>query len=600
MPLIKKNSPNIYEITALIFIIFFGFFLRIYILEDSLFLAETHNIFQGIRLHTLDFFNFSDHISENYFKSFFGAIAGIRHVLSVYLSSGIYEFLNIPINAFWLLSFYVLLGTLCVVLTYVLGSNLFKSRIFGLVGAFIMAIHPGQIASSRTDNAEVTVTFFVLITLILLLRFKDKPSNLRMAQYSLPLVIIASMESIILLPLFFIYQIILFSLPEPRLSKKILGYIKYLFSKDNMIIWTPTVLILLVHYYVYTRVGDSNIGLFGYAINLSQPIQLDGITGGYLWHNFLIYSEYYNKTFFSISILAFLFLAIYKWKEDEFDDIKPLIFLSIGFLYFFLLIFIGIGGTNTYFYIHDAFSLLFLSSIWVYLIIILNQRLEEILQLISRNKKKSITAVLILFISLQIINSFTSVLSRQKMIHPLKSIGYYINENSDKNPTAYIMLPCNRYNILRNAEFYLGTQMMGEEVYNGKPRKQFCIGTKSINETLNIYELDDFDFYISIYKLSLMKVPELANPSIITSKVNKLLDNGIQRVAIIKKDEIILGEIFSRKDLPFEELQISEYDSLWDKKYGNISGIIKTNWSGQTSTWGFMYDQTTGVKRGIE
>jgi hypothetical protein len=588
-----KNSPNKYEITSLILIIFFGFFLRIYTLTDALFLAETHNIYQGIRLHTLDFFNFSDHISENFFKSFFGAIAGIRHVLSTYISSGIYELLNIPINAFWLLSFYVLLGTLCVVLTYVLGSKLFKSRIFGLIGAFMFAIHPGQIESSRTDNAEVTVTFFVLIAMVLLLRLKDKPSNLRRAQFSLPLVFIASMESIILLPLFFIYQIILLSIPEARLSKKILGFIKYLFSIENLIIWTPTVLILIVHYYVYIRVGESNIGLFGYAINLSQPIQLDGIKGSYLLHNFLKYSEYYfSVEFLSGSIFVFLFLTIYKWKKDEIDEIKPLIFLSIGFLYFFLLIFIGIGGTNSYFYIHDAFSLLFLSSIWVYLIITINQ--------ILGNKKKVIAAFLTLFISLQIINSFSSVLSRQKVIHPLKSIGYYINENSDKNPTAYIMLPCHRYNVLRNAEFYLGTQMMGEEVFNGKPRKQFCMGTKSIKETLNIYELDDFDFYISIYNLSMMKVPELVNPSIIKSKINELLDNEIKRVAIIKKDEIILGEIFSRLDLPFQELQISEYDLLWDKKYGNISEIIKTNWSGQTSLWGFMYDPETGVKRGIK
>ena len=84
------------------------------------------------------------------------------------------------------------------------------------------------------------------------------------------------------------------------------------------------------------------------------------------------------------------------------------------------------------------------------------------------------------------------------------------------------------------------------------------------------------------------------------SKINELLDNEIKRVAIIKKDQIILGEIFSRLDLPFQELQISEYDLLRDKKYGNISEIIKTNWSGQSSTWGTLYDSNTGVKTGVK
>jgi hypothetical protein len=97
-----------------------------------------------------------------------------------------------------------------------------------------------------------------------------------------------------------------------------------------------------------------------------------------------------------------------------------------------------------------------------------------------------------------------------------------------------------------------------------------------------------------------LKTEDTVGPSNIKSKVNELLANGIRRVAIIKNDETILGEIFSRKDLPLEELQISKYDILWDKKYANISGIIKTNWSGQTSTWGFLYNPETGVKRGIE
>jgi len=613
--MIDSRYPSIKESIMLILIVSLAFFLRVYELPTKLFIGETHQVFQGIRLHTLEFFNFSDHMSENFFKSFFGAMSGLRHVLSVYISSGIYEFFNIPINEFWLRFFYVFLGTISVALTYTLGCMLFNNRLFGIAGAFIMAINPGQISASRIDNAEATITLTVMITLLLLLHYQNKPSALRRTAFSLPLVLIASMESIILLPLFVLFQLMLFSRPKVGLSNKIFGYIRYLLSKDNILIWLPTILIILVHYYVYTRIGDSNVGLFGYAINLSHPKQILAIEGGPLMLNILKYSEYYfNSIFFIGSIFSFFFLIFYKLINKAIDDIRPLIFLGVGFFYFFLLIFVGIGSTYPYFYIHDSFSLLFLSSIWVYLIIILNQRWEElmqwiasILQLISRNKKKTITVTLILFISLQVINSFTSVLSRQQVIHPLKSIGYYINENSDKDPAVYIMMKCTMETLLRNVEFYLGTQMMGEEVYKGKPRKQFCMGSKSVKETLEIYELDDFDFYISIYAISEPSKDENGEPLYknfrtpeIESQIKEILANGLKRVAVIKNDEIILGEIFSHKKLPFIEMDINKYDKLWDKEYANIAGIIKTNWSGQTSIWGYMYDIQTGVKRGIE
>ena len=105
-----NNTNNYKENIILVSIILLAFFLRVYELPNSLLIAETHNVFQGIRLHTLDFFNFSDHISENFFKSLFGAIAGLRHVLSTYISSSIYTWMNIPINDYWLCFFYVSLG----------------------------------------------------------------------------------------------------------------------------------------------------------------------------------------------------------------------------------------------------------------------------------------------------------------------------------------------------------------------------------------------------------------------------------------------------------------------------------------------------------
>jgi hypothetical protein len=616
-----NNTNNYKENIILVSIILLAFFLRVYELPNSLLIAETHNVFQGIRLHTLDFFNFSDHISENFFKSLFGSIAGLRHVLSTYISSSIYTWMNIPINDYWLCFFYVSLGVFNIIGVYVIGRRLFNNSIFGIAGALAMAINPGQIASSRTDNAEATVTFFVMLSILLLIYYRDNPNSIRRFLFSASLVFIASMESIIILPLIALYQLILFPCRETKPSIKFVDRLKFLYSKENIIVWTPVVLILLLHYYIYLRIGDSNIGLFGYAKNLSYYAQVSMFNYGVfsnLKQIFLSYDLYYfnpttllnsidknadylNPIFLLSSLIAFFILIIRK-RGDMDDDIKSLIFLSVGFFYFFLLSIFGIGGG--YFYIHDAISILFLTSIWIYLYFTSSQKLE----------KKIITYYLLLLLSIQALSTFKNVLSRQHLIHPMKSIGYYINEHID-NPSVFILLPCSYGDILSNAEFYLGTQIMEEDVYHGKPRKQFCMGSKSIKETLDIYKLNDFDFYISIQNISQAwknkdGKAEYRNTyttpvkhleyHYVQPRIEKILADGVKRVAIIKNNDITLGEIFSRHNLPFKEMDIKKYDVLWDSKYATIAGIIKTNWSGQSSTWGTLYDSNTGVKTGVK
>ena len=56
-----------------------------------------------------------------------------------------------------------------------------------------------------------------------------------------------------------------------------------------------------------------------------------------------------------------------------------------------------------------------------------------------------------------------------------------------------------------------------------------------------------------------------------------------------------MGEIYSRRNIPFKEMELSEFDKLWDQKYANILGIVKTRWTGIAGTWGFIWDPETGI-----
>ena len=219
----------------LFLIVAVGFFFRVFELHDSFFFPETYAIFNGLRLHILDLFNFWDHLSQNFFKSFFGGLSGTRYPLSGYVSSTIYGWLGIPLNEFWLRFFYVCLGVFSIVGTYLLGCKLSDYRC-GLVAAAILAINHDQIYISRSEGAQITVTFVVLITILALIYYKQKPTWLRRTVFSILLAIVAGMESIAALPLIVIYQLMLFVAPESTYRKKITACLRYLWSKENIFI----------------------------------------------------------------------------------------------------------------------------------------------------------------------------------------------------------------------------------------------------------------------------------------------------------------------------------------------------------------------------
>jgi hypothetical protein len=595
MKLSRKISPEKIVLTLIVGI---AFYFRVYELPTNFFTAETHNIFNGLRLHTLDLFNFQNSFSENFFKSLFGSIAGLRHAVSTYASSTIYGWLGIPLNEFSLRLFYVCLGTFSVVGTYFLGSKLSDHR-FGLAGAAIIAINSNQIVRSRSDNAEATVTFFVLICIIALFQYKERPTWIWRTILSITLAFVASMESISLLPLIVLYQILLFVPAETSYSKKFAGCYRYLLSKENIFIWLPCLITLLIHFYVYIRIGMNYVGLFGYMVLKSKTNYASDSLLENFFHNFQVYSHsYFGPEFFYSSLFIFISLIICQ-KKSRFSQL--FIYSGVGFFYF-LALFTITGANNNlhHLYICDTINILFLASTWISLFDFIGEKSKS-------TKFSHITAFalyfgLALFLMTQAISQYQTINNRQRLVHPLKTIGYYIHEYGGGSPTVYPFLDCiSQVHILHNSEFYFGTQIIDMKEKFDLPRKLYCMGSKSIEETLSAYKLDDFDFYVAIYNYSTLRGTENRNPfyNLRTPKIDfqiqNLIAKGVKRVAVIKNNELIMGEIFSRQSLPFKEMDINEYDYLWDQKYANISGIVKTKWSGIASTFGYYWDPATGI-----
>jgi hypothetical protein len=580
---------------TLLSIVSVAYFFRVHELYSDFFFPETHSIFNGLRLHLLDLFNFWDHISDNFFKSFFGGISGIRFPLSTYISSTIYGWLGIPLNEFWLIFFYVCLGVFCVIGTYLIGCSLSDYR-SGLAGAAILALNTEAIRRCSFEGAQPTVTFVVLLIILILINYKQNPTWFHRTALSILLAIMVSMESMAAVPLIFLYQLMLFVAPETSYSRKIIGCFRYLRSKENILIWLPACITLALHYYIYIRVGMSKIGLFAYTISKSnRSLTNVDVFNSPFW-NIQTYDYYFNPTFFFSSMAIFCFLFIIR-KRNNLS--KSLIFSGTGFFYYSVLFFLS-GGSFAQEFIFTTLNTLFLGTIWISFFDVIVEKFKS--TRFGPNTSFSLYAGLSLFFMIQTLGVLQEVMNRQHLTHTLKSTGYYIHEYGGDNPSAFLLLPCITYNIVASSEFYFGTQIMDQEEAYGAPRKLYCMGTKSKDEILAAYKLKDFDFYVGVYSYSALRVGENRSPyhNLRTPKTDSLrrdlLAEGVKRVAIIRNKGTIWGEIFSRHNLPFKDMEIDEYDPLWDQKFANIPGIVKTKWTGQAGTWGPLFSSETGIQ----
>tara|TARA_Y100001960_G_scaffold237456_1_gene250221 strand:- start:953 stop:2803 length:1851 start_codon:yes stop_codon:yes gene_type:complete len=591
---INKNDFTVRSILFLIVVV--AFFFRAYEFNTDLFIPETYCIYNGLRLHILEFFNFGDHISENFFKSFFGGLSGLRYPISGYIFSTVYGWLGIPINEFWIRFFYIFLGMLCVIGTYFLGQKLLD-RQAGLLGAAILAINHHQVEISRHEGAQIMVTFIVLACVMSLIYYRNKQTWFRRTLLSILIATVSGMESIMMLPLIVIYQLMLFVAPESSYSKRLVGCFRYLLSKENILIWFPCFLMLLINAYVYLRVGMSNIGLFAYIL-YKQKVAFSGQTlfDSQIW-NIESYRHFLSPEFLFCSLAAFIFL-IDLHRQKIFLLSKLLIFSGVGFFYSMFWFFVS-GGSNYNHFIVEPLNALFLATIWISVIRLITEKIK------GAHTSFFLYAVLALFITTSAQDELQSVLKRQNLIHPLKSIGYYIHEYGGGNPSAYLMLTCEDAYVLASSEFYFGTQIMDMEADYNAPRKLFCQGSKSIKETLEAYKLNDFDFYIAIYSFAVSE-PRISNSfrkpytpngsEKLNAQKKELQSQGVKSVGVVRNRGLILGEIFSRRDVPFKDMEIDDYDPLWDEKYANIAGIVKTKWSGQAGTWGNLWSEKTGIQ----
>ena len=217
-------------------IIVFAFSLRIFISEPMhvVYTDEHASMLAGKMIMNLE------HPWEYYSES-----VGFPFILSTTFSLfGLNNFVAISTNIFF--------GLLTIFVVFLIINHICRNQKAALIGSLLISLYPWHIAWSNTAKSNVTSLFFVSLTLFLFLLYysKKKYSLLWLSYVSLAFAVQFRPENYVLIPVFFIGQIIF----NPKSLKKTKGFYPIsilLLAIANMI---------NVGYYFLNYMGNANVG----------------------------------------------------------------------------------------------------------------------------------------------------------------------------------------------------------------------------------------------------------------------------------------------------------------------------------------------------
>jgi hypothetical protein len=580
-----------------------GFLLRVYHLDNIFWNCEALTVMTGLRLHSLPFFNLSEHASLNFFKALFTEVGGMRHILSVFVSSSVYQVLGLPVTEFWLLFTYALLGTLAIVLVFWLGRALGDTRA-GLIAATLFAFSEPVIKSHRTDNAEATVTFIVALSFVLLMVYRTHRTLTAAVGMGLLLAVMTCMESIMLMPLMLYLLGTYVTDAAATPGARLLQFVRFLLSPHGVALWAPSVAILGMHYYVYTRVGVSGLGLFGYIgyqygdTHLSLMDRMSGVVGV----NRQYASYYFVPWIYWATLGAFLLLMI----RTKFRFRSELLRFSAVSFFYAMLVFISIPSSWSvgmlHLYTYDVVNVLFFSAVWCAFIdwLVVHAPLGPSATGIRRGAFASIGILLVLLA----VGQTGRALKQPVMVNTLKAVGFYLHEYGGRQATVYNLWSCQGRCMDALSEYYYGKLVMNTPWSNEWKRQSFCRGTATVETTLKQYGLQDFDFYVNLREVPLED--RSGGPSRIPGRTSRFYGTdgttaelvsrlGLRRVSSIIYRGRVLAEIYSRHGYPTRDLDVMAAGLEWDDKYARVREIATSPWVGLCSFWGYRFDEVTGL-----
>ncbi|MFA5148833.1 MAG: hypothetical protein WC491_06895 [Candidatus Omnitrophota bacterium] len=530
-------------------------------------------VFGGIRLHYLNPFNFdfskgeaaadgTSHILDNFVKSAVSGTHGMLDFLHWYLYIAVYSLLGIPLSESWFIFAQAVVMAAALVTLSLLFAKLYDSKPAALVFIFIAAqLFVNQSRSFYIIPANTLMEGLLLWALYIYA--KKGESFLLVAALFLLLFVNAASGNIVKLPL---YMLFIWCVSYKYHGLGPARFIRETIIKkpSNLIFAVPVILALAGHFYVFSRLGQSHLGMFGWIM------QKFGVSGAA--SRFSMLGEVFRKIFsFDAGDIwtAGLLFAFYVIAAVRSGRRAPLFFFPLVYYAYII-------NTEPNSAILPFTMIL---SLGVYGIFLFAGS-------VTGQRAKTAGMVLSVILVSYILIRFTSLTAcelgarREPPPNYLKAAGYFLREH---------MKPEDRI-----ASLLAGTQNILNEYYYGKNFFKSPVFGKYVYDLRNLTEPEsasnpvsaaerkaDLAFYVvSCSSYSTDK----AYASFVDSSVKA---HSLNKVADITAGGVTYISVYSARPIKYEKVDIAQACAGFDRKYANIKTLFANRHVGVASTWGY-------------
>lgn len=529
---LEKNEKILLIILSIILLTSFA--LRFYDYNPSNVLNSSDEA--GYALHSIYFIqNFFSLQPEKIVEGLFFLLSfawgyGSQLLLSIWIF--LLSLLGIPLLEFLYGVPLIFLSALTPLPLYFLVKEL-HSRKAGLIAASFLAVLPWHVHQSRNFGQNETLALFLLITfLYFFVKALKEPysENFLPAGFFLGLYIVSDNQFLAVFPLL-LFSIIAFQ------KKKDLSFIdscknflkaKFLFFP--IIFFVP---LIIVHLY-YVLQGNPSYGFLGH-LN-ARPFE-----AGFFILPAIQYTLLNSGLVLSILLLFGLFYGAIKLSKIEKESL-----LTAGFILYIIpyLFFVSSNTTVVQAYLLTA---------TVALIALTAMFFSDLLEKVKGKYFDSLSILLLLALTIfftlltttgHVFGTYGTATLYEKPLEDLgaKALGYYIRENYSRDTVIFSDLEPTV------SKYYFGTKVLGLYDSEGMKVAEYFDSVKARTEVVAVS-----------YK----------NISFVEGKI----PSSFYLNAIVKSGEKNAMFLYSKKEKPLIVLDSKQYNTLFEKKYANISSL---------------------------
>jgi len=564
----KRNEKIFFSIFSL-FLLFVVYYIKVGFIYNRMFDSECHNVLGGIRLHYLKLLPFSNILLNNFVKSVVGCVFGWLGYLYSYFIAGLFSVFNIPLSINNL-NYSVTVFTVIVMFTFLFLLSRPIKNYYSLFATFVLFIVSNfYIYEFGIKPNYITLFIFLMVLFYYsIYRYIENPNTINSIILSIMIFILSGSEFFLSFPLFFVILMIYYLIYYKEKRKVVMNLIYYL------MIWIPALLGFLINLYIYKRLSESNLGLFGFAFGAkSYPTgtSLIDLVSKYFKNFYQILYGFENWLFVSLFIVCSVITIIQFVRHKN----------NLFFLIIVLFVFYNIAGYS----LVDGHTIEHM--IFVPMFLIIGYGINYLIKSINIKKISfSISIIALIVSSVILFQNYSDIKERKNQSFyrkvpnaaELKTAGYYIREHGKKHWSVYNLFNSTTY--LYYSEYFYGRLAINGTRFGHPNLTTMLRNNFAKPNSPEKYEKkigSSIDFFVVIDKLFSDEGAEI---------LEEYKNKNYKKVADLYVLNQKKGSIYSFHDLPYEKIEYKSIDKKWDKKYANIENLFYDNWCGMVSEWG--------------